>query len=51
MEWVVDLRGKVIGLDTAPLIYYGAPFFLTNDVRLPSSPRLQVLILNNLKSF
>jgi predicted nucleic acid-binding protein len=148
MEWVEDLRGKVIGLDTAPLIYYieqkpvyvdllrpffqavddgeisivtsvitltetlvhplrtgnkdladqyrdilfhtkglttlslspdiaeeaaqlralhnvrtpdsiqmataikaGAPFFLTNDVRLPSSPRLQVLILNNLRSF
>ena len=30
---------------------YGALFFLTNDVRLPSSSKLQVLILNNLRIF
>jgi predicted nucleic acid-binding protein len=28
-----------------------ASFFLTNDTCLPSSPRLQVLVLNNLRSF
>lgn len=35
----------------ATAIKAAAPCFLTNDARLPSSPRLQVLILNNLRSF
>lgn len=38
-------------IQMATAIKAGAPFFLTNDVRLPSSPRLQVLTLNNLRSF
>ena len=39
MGWVEDLQGKVIGLDTAALIYYieGKPVYI-------------VLVLNNLRS-
>ncbi len=37
-------------IQMATAIKAGATFFLTNDTRLPSSPRLQVLILNNLTS-
>jgi hypothetical protein len=22
MEWLIKLKGKIVGLDTAPLIYY-----------------------------
>jgi predicted nucleic acid-binding protein len=37
-------------IQMATAIKAGVPFFLTNDTCLPSSPRLQVLILNNLTS-
>lgn len=35
-------------IQMATAIYNGASFFLTNDVRLPSLPNLQVLIADNL---
>jgi hypothetical protein len=41
MEWVENLRGKVVGVDTAL-------FFVTNDVRLPSLPDLPLLVLDDL---
>ncbi len=46
MGWIEDLQGKVIGLGTASLFLY-----IINDTCLPSSSRLQVLVLNNLRSF
>ena len=56
MEWIEALQGKVVSLDTTPLIYFIEenpayldmlhPFFEANDARLPSSPgpRLSVSI-------
>jgi hypothetical protein len=41
MGWVEDLRGRVIGV---------ASFFLTNDARLPSSPKLKILVVDNIGS-
>ncbi|MFP4009847.1 MAG: hypothetical protein ACLFV6_17885 [Spirulinaceae cyanobacterium] len=57
MEWLTQLQGHVVGLDTAPLIYFdaiqiatalreGATFFLTNDIRLAAVPDLEVLVLD-----
>ena len=36
MEWLDRLKGKIVGLDTAPLIYF-------------NSPNLEVLILDEIK--
>ena len=59
MEWITQLKGKVVGLDTAPLVYFieenllyldmEASFFLTNDAHLPSLPELKVLVLDQLR--
>jgi len=43
VEWIDDLQGKTVGLDTAPLIY-----FITNDVRLPEIPSMQILSIDAL---
>jgi len=52
MGWVEDLHNirTPDAIQMATAIKGEAPFFLTNDTRLPSSPRLQVLVLNNLRS-
>ncbi len=44
MNWVEDLRGKVVGLHS------GASTFLTNDAQLSSIPEIKVLVLKNLKT-
>ena len=55
MGWIDSLRGSVVGLDTTPLIYFIeenpalTPFFLTNDIRLPSLSNLKTLLLDDLK--
>lgn len=36
MGWVEDLRGKTVGLDTAPLIYYIEDHPTFNDILLSS---------------
>jgi hypothetical protein len=65
MEGVNALKGSIVGLDTAPLIYLieenptyhlataikqKASFFLTNDRGLPSLPDLKILMLDELKT-
>ena len=66
MGWVNDLDGELVGLDTAPVIYFiekhptyvdmlrpffqKASFFLTNDRGLPSLPDLKILMLDELKT-
>ena len=37
-------------IQMATAIYAGASFFLTNDIRLPSTPKLKVLLLDELKT-
>jgi hypothetical protein len=49
MGWLDSLHDSVVGFDTMPLIYYGASFFLTNDIHLPSLPNLKTLVLDDLK--
>ena len=40
MAWLIPLQGKVVGLDTAPLI--------THDARLATIPNLDALVLDAL---
>ncbi len=56
MEWISDLRGKTVGLDTAPLIYFisaalsaGATYFFINDIKLPAIPSIKMLSLDSLR--
>jgi hypothetical protein len=58
--WVEALRGSIVALDTAPLIYFierdderaanssRASWFLTNDERLSTVPDLSVLVVDSL---
>jgi hypothetical protein len=47
VEWVEDVTGQIVGLDTAAL-HAGATTFLTNDERLAVVPDLNVLVLDAL---
>jgi hypothetical protein len=57
MGWIEELRGKIVGMDTAPdaiqmatAINANASFFLTNDMSLPSLSNLKMLQLDELKT-
>jgi hypothetical protein len=42
VEWIDDLQGRTVGLDTAPLIYF------IEDIRLPKIPSIHILSLDEL---
>ena len=57
MAWLTRLQGQIVGLDTAPLIYFIEEnsiylervwFFITNDTRLPAISGLEILIVDKL---